>query len=154
MPGTVQRRRWPRGELVTAAVQLHAQHPDWSKAQLAVALGVRPQALRNALADPLGMKQRARRVRYQGRCRVCGGATSGSEGRGANQPRTCWRCARGLPPEPDRRRRVPVRLCDLPLEVRLDGAAEACRHEPDLDARADIVAVALQPPATVYWVAA
>lgn len=132
---------------------LAAQHPDWSMAQLAGALGVRPSTFRNAINDPLGLKQRARRARYQGRCTVCGSATDGSGGR-TNQPRMCSRCARGLPPEPDRRRRVPVRLCDLPLEVRLDGAAEACRHEPGLDERAEIVAVALEPPDTVYWVAA
>ncbi len=51
------------------------------------------------------------------------------------------------------RRTVPVRLCDLPEEIRMTAARQACRVEPDPDERVAILLAALFPSRTVYWVA-
>lgn len=53
----------------------------------------------------------------------------------------------------DARRTVPIRLCDLPEEVRMTGARQAIKHEPDVEERQAILLAALFPSRTVYWVA-
>lgn len=52
------------------------------------------------------------------------------------------------------RRHVPVRLCDIPAEIRMSAAQKACRREPDPDTRSEIVAAAVYPSDTVYYIAA
>lgn len=48
----------------------------------------------------------------------------------------------------------PVRLTDVPLQVRLKGAREACRDESDQAMRVLILARAFAPSDTTYWIAA
>jgi transcriptional regulator with XRE-family HTH domain len=52
-------------------------------AQIGERLGLSVGGVRNLLNDPDGSKQRARRDRYRGTCRVCGVQTDGSNGRAA-----------------------------------------------------------------------
>lgn len=54
----------------------------------------------------------------------------------------------------DTRRCRPVRLCDLPIDIRLRGAKDACRVEPDPVERARILHHALVPSSRTYWIAA
>lgn len=54
----------------------------------------------------------------------------------------------------DSRNRIPVRLCDLPLETRLRGAYVACEREPDPRERSKIMLYALVPSRTTYYIAA
>jgi hypothetical protein len=123
--------------------------------QIAAELGIAPRSVRNIVSDPDGAKQRGRKARYQGVCVECGGPTDGSNGL-ANAPLRCRYCAHGHArplSEPTRRRRVPVRLSDLPVDVRLEGAREANRRERDPLERAAILLAALHPSDTTYWVA-
>ena len=53
---------------------------------------------------------------------------------------------------PTSRRRVPVRLCDLPLDIRLRAATVACRNEEHPHERVLIKVAAVFPSATVYYV--
>lgn len=56
---------------------------------------------------------------------------------------------------PSRRRRVPVRLVDVPKPERLKAANEAIRHEPDPYVRLQIRMLAVSPPADlIAWIAA
>jgi hypothetical protein len=55
---------------------------------------------------------------------------------------------------PDSRRRIPVRLTEVPPMTRLDAAIDACKAEPDPDERALILSVALDPSDDVHWIAA
>lgn len=121
---------------------------------VAARLGIKPQTLRNILNDPDGSKDKARKASYGGRCSDCGRRTDGSNGR-EKAPTRCKFCTQGIrPPEPDRRRRVPVRLTDFPLEQRLEAAHEACRYEKGELERTEILFAALTPSDRVYWVAA
>lgn len=52
------------------------------------------------------------------------------------------------------RRHVPVRLCDIPAEIRMSAAQKACRREPDPQEREAIVTAAVFPSDTVYYIAA
>ena len=58
-----------------------------------------------------------------------------------------WEAAR----PPDTRRRCPVRLSDVPVEVRLYAARSI---DGDADERRDILMAALFPSDTIYWIAA
>ena len=54
---------------------------------------------------------------------------------------------------PSRRRRVPVRLLDVPLELRLKAAREECRHAKTERERKALLAAALAPnESTVFYV--
>jgi hypothetical protein len=53
---------------------------------------------------------------------------------------------------PSPRRRVPVRLLDVPLELRLKAAREVCRHVKTERERDDLLAAALVPKETVFYV--
>lgn len=55
--------------------------------------------------------------------------------------------------EPSSRRFVPVRLCDVPEDVRLRGARQACKAESDPDTKAGILLAAVMPSSRVYYVA-
>lgn len=55
--------------------------------------------------------------------------------------------------EPSARRRKPVRLTDLPLDVRYRAAVLAAKHADPEEAKA-LLAAAITPSATVYYVAA
>ena len=59
--------------------------------QIGEQLRLRPGTVRGLLSDPDGSKQRHRRLRYQGTCRICGGPTDGSNGRAA-APEFCRFC--------------------------------------------------------------
>lgn len=52
---------------------------------------------------------------------------------------------------PDRRRSHPVRLVDIPVEVRLAAARSV---DGTADERQEVLAAALFPSDTVYWIAA
>lgn len=119
--------------------------------QIGERLGVTASGVRAITTDPDGSKQRARRVRYQGVCAECGDATDGSNGAAKASVR-CRRCAQGFLTEPTVRRPVPVRLCDLPLDLRLAGVREANRIEKGEQERLEILLAAIHPSETVYYV--
>lgn len=54
---------------------------------------------------------------------------------------------------PSARRQVPVRLCDVPVDVRLMAAREAMRGEQDPVVCQDLLVAALVPSDHVYFVA-
>lgn len=60
--------------------------------QIGERIGLTESGVRNILNDPDGSKQKARRVRYQGVCEICGSPTSGCDGK-AKAPRHCLDCA-------------------------------------------------------------
>jgi len=102
-------------------------------------------------SDPDGSKDRARKDGYGGRCADCGARTTGSMGRD-NAPTRCWRCARGHLDSPSQRRTMPLRLCDVPLDLRLAGVREANRVERGEMERIEILLAALYPSTNVYFV--
>lgn len=124
--------------------------------QIGERFGKSAQGVRNLLSDPDGSKQRARRSRYQGVCSDCGGPTDGANGRD-KAPTRCIHCARGVARipvgAPDRRRRIPVRLTEIPFEVRVQAAIEANRWEKGEDERKEILFAAVLPSNQTYWVA-
>ena len=60
--------------------------------EIADQLGLALSTVHKYRRDPEGERERARREGYRGQCRVCGRATSGSEGPG-RAPRWCPDCA-------------------------------------------------------------
>lgn len=124
--------------------------------EIAAELGVKPTTVRNTLYDPDGSKARARKASYAGVCVECGGPTDGSNGAGKAAMR-CLPCVRGVPvgssARPTARRTLPIRLDELPLEARLDGARQASRVEQGTHERHEILIAALFPSATIYWIA-
>ena len=54
---------------------------------------------------------------------------------------------------PDGRRTIPVRLTEIPLDLRLDAARAVCAIEAPAD-RPAILAAALFPSDDIHWVAA
>ena len=54
--------------------------------------------------------------------------------------------------EPSARRLTPVRLTDIPLAVRCAAAQREARHAKSQAEAADLLAAALSPSETVYWV--
>lgn len=121
--------------------------------QVADQLGIAASTVNSVLNDPDGSKERARKRSYAGVCRQCGGPTTGSEGR-ENAPTVCRWCFQGKQrPANAIRLCVPIRLVDLPLDIRLEGAREAARVEPDPDERNEILLAAIMPSDRVYWVA-
>jgi hypothetical protein len=146
-----------RKELVVQVAGLRADGLTYT--QIGERLDRKPGSIRNLMSDPSGSKQRARRARYQGTCVDCGGPTDGANGR-EKAPLRCLYCVQGIlphererPSEPSRRRCIPVRLCDLPVDVRMAGAREANRVEPGLQERQEILIAALLPSETTYWIA-
>ncbi len=55
---------------------------------------------------------------------------------------------------PDRRRRIPVRLCDIDCDRRMKAAYEVAQYEQAPEARVDLVVAAVFPSENVYWIAA
>jgi hypothetical protein len=118
--------------------------------EIAAELGLTRSVVNSILTDPDGSKARARKDSYRGVCVECGGPTAGD--RPGIAPLRCRWCVQGKDP-PRRRLTLPVRLCDLPLDVRLAGAREAARSWRDPLDRAEILLAALTPSTTVYWLA-
>jgi hypothetical protein len=127
-----------------------------SRTEIAAELGLKAATVRAFVNDPDGAKDRARKARYAGVCVECGGPTSGSNGTG-KAPVRCVACVRGVPigssSRPTARRTVPVRLDELPLDVRLDGVRQANRIEQGEHERREILIAALFPSETVYFIA-
>jgi Homeodomain-like domain len=143
--------RFTRKERLAQIVELKAKGLTYR--QIAERLGLTQSGVRNIVNDPDGSKQRARRKRYQGQCIDCGEPTDGASGR-AKAPMRCKWCAQGLgrPMAARPRLRVPVRLTELPLHVRLDGVRDASRIERDPLERTAILLAALEPSDRTYWV--
>lgn len=55
--------------------------------------------------------------------------------------------------EPSDRRWIPVRLCDLPEDVRMRAAETAAKDERDEEARLLLLYAAMFPSNETYWVA-
>lgn len=64
-----------------------------------------------------------------------------------------WR-QRHLPEPLDGRRCIPVRLCDVPLTIRLEAAHRVNRHEDDQEQRYLVLHAALFPSDDIHWIAA
>jgi hypothetical protein len=62
-----------------------------SSREIAERYGMKTTYVRTILSDPDGSKARARKERYRGTCRRCGGPTTGGDGR-AKAPTTCASC--------------------------------------------------------------
>ena len=134
---------------------LAARSEGLTDKHIALRLGISYSLVREILSDPDGSRARERKRGYAGTCAQCGGPTDGSNGRD-KAPSLCRYCVRGLPrpKPPDNRRRVPVRLPEIPLERRLAAAEQACRIEKGDFERQEILFAAISPSNTVYWVAA
>lgn len=122
-----------------------------SHKEIGTLLGTKPQTTRNLLNDPDGSKRKAQLKRLAGVCVDCSGPTYGGNGRDRVSIQCKW-CAQGKE-RPRERLSVAVRLCDIPLDVRLDGAAVASRIEQDPDERLELLMAAIEPSERVYWVA-
>lgn len=122
---------------------------------IAARLGIPFTTVRVLMSDPDGSKARTRKDSYGGQCIECGGPTNGSNGRDQAGVR-CTYCVRGIRREnaPDKRRCVPVRLTEIPLERRVEAAKEAIRRERDELDKIELIVAAQYPSSTVYWVAA
>lgn len=59
-----------------------------------------------------------------------------------------------LPRPPDRRRIIPVRLPEIPLERRLKAAEQCCRVETDPLERIAVMTCAHHPSDRTYYIAA
>jgi hypothetical protein len=73
--------------------------------EIADELGVAVSTVDSWLNDPGGLRLRARKDSYRGRCERCGAATDGSSGR-AQAPRLCSRCFRAQPHSLERAQRL------------------------------------------------
>jgi hypothetical protein len=62
-----------------------------SSREIAERYDMKTTSVRTILSDPDGSKMRARKERYRGTCRRCGGPTSGGDGR-AKAPTICVSC--------------------------------------------------------------
>lgn len=120
--------------------------------EIAAELGVSRSYAGGLRSDPTGEKDRARKASYRGVCVECGGPTDGGNGP-AHQSLRCHYCAQGKPRPVATRLTLPVRLCDLPLDVRLQGAHAANRIEKGMEERAEILLAALYPSRNVYYLA-
>jgi hypothetical protein len=54
--------------------------------------------------------------------------------------------------DPSARRRLPVRLVDVPVELRLKAARELCRLAKTDRERAELIGAALAPSAATFYV--
>lgn len=54
--------------------------------------------------------------------------------------------------DPSARRRVPVQLADIPLELRMKAARELCRSAKSDRERRDLIGAALSPRSDVFYV--
>lgn len=70
-----------------------------------------------------------------------------------NDANRAWKLGQRVP-LPDGRRRVPVRLTEVPIGVRLVAARHACEREEDDAMKLQIIDAAISPSDTIYWVAA
>lgn len=131
----------------------------WTRAAIARQIGVSPNTISRWLDPDVARRNREASLRYKrslvGICVDCGGPTryAGTK-ESTKASRRCKWCAQGKlpPPAPDRRRCVPVRLVDIELEVRLEGAREANRYEAGDLERQEILFAAIAPSENVYWV--
>lgn len=126
--------------------------------QAAEELGLSYSTVRSYLVDPTGETEKARKERHSGSCSECGGPTSGSNGR-EQAPSRCTYCVRGIPmrdrqspSQPSLRRSTPIRLCDVPHEIRFAAARVAMRGEKFPEQRQDLMYAAMFPSDEVYWV--
>lgn len=144
----------PRTELVAEANRLRAE--GLNVREIALTMGKGEGTVRSWFSDPDGSKARALKASYQGACVECGYPTSHGGGSGREKASLrCIYCARGkLRPVSARPRLcVPVRLSEISLDVRLQGAREATRVYRDPDERLEILLAAVQPSERVYWLA-
>lgn len=89
-------RARPTGARVSRAERAHEiaqlrEAKGLSFPEIAARVGLGSQTVRDYYRDPEGKAQRARRERYRGQCRSCGGPTSGYRGP-ALAPRYCRHC--------------------------------------------------------------
>jgi hypothetical protein len=122
--------------------------------EIALELGITRSTVANIFADPDGSKQAERRKRYQGVCIDCEGPTDGSGGYNGQRSMRCKWCASGRerPRATLPRLRVPIRLTEIPLDVRLEGVRYASYRERDASQRLAILVAAMSPSDRVYWV--
>lgn len=118
--------------------------------QIAERLGKSYSTVNDLIYDPDGSKVKARKDGYRGVCVDCGGRTDGSNGRD-KAPTRCLSCARGIEP-PRVRLCVPVRLTEIPQEVRLEAVPVATRIYRDPVEQMEILLAAIAPSNTTYWV--
>jgi transcriptional regulator with XRE-family HTH domain len=140
----------PRKERLAQILELRAR--GLTQLQIAEELGVARSTVNNLLNDPEGLKRKARRERWAGVCIDCGGPTFADSPHEASM--RCRWCAQGKPRpmSAQPRLRIPIRLLDIPLEVRLDGVRSATQIEKDPVERVSILLAALEPSAQTYWV--
>lgn len=140
-----------RREKHELVVELRAQGLTWG--QIGERLGLKKSTIGSLFSDPDGSKDRERKRRYQGSCIECGGPTHGGDGR-ERAPRRCLWCVRGVPrPRSGVRFTVPVRLDEIPFEVRMAAASEAARSERDPEERMELFKAALWPSSRTFWLA-
>ena len=103
-----------------------------------------------ARQNKMALDYKAKRT---GICRECGGPTTLLRD-GSDTATLCKWCAQGHtpPPAPDKRRCVPIRLCDLSDDVLLNAAWEANRFEQGEVERQEILLAAAFPSDTVYFI--
>ena len=124
-----------------------------TRRQIAEQMGCAIGTVYATLNDPDGAKQRANRRRWEGVCVDCGGPTKYAGHKdGYTTSTRCIYCAQNRP-RPRVRLCVPVRLPDIPVEVRLDGASDASRACSTEDERLEVLLAAISPSNRIYWVA-
>lgn len=108
---------------------------------------------RVAMISSLRAQRKQQKLRRGGVCIDCGGTTSEGKTAGEVSLRCIW-CAQGRRrPANAIRLCVPVRLADVPLDVRLDAVTACNRIEHDEQQRLELLLAAIQPSDNVYWVA-
>lgn len=113
LPGTGARRRW----LAERVAELKTENPKMPYRVIAERLGISLSYAQDLWTDPDGTQARKRKARYNGTCGLCGGATSGSNGKQAAAG-ICRKCSStrlfGLPIGGRRRDRCGFQGCDAP----------------------------------------
>lgn len=121
--------------------------------EIAELLGISRSYAGGLLTDPDGSRDRARKASYSGVCADCGFPTSGSDGAALAPGRCIW-CTSGRtrPVAARPRLAVPLRLEDVPLEVRLEAVRFAARRETERAVRDELLLAAIYPSDQTYWV--
>lgn len=93
------------------------------------------------------------KAKAHGICVECGGHTTLLHS-GEGFAQRCKWCAEGKKPPapPDKRRCVPIRLCDLNRDVLLAAAWEANRFEQGDHEKQEILLAAVFPSSRVHWI--
>lgn len=137
------------------AVELRAA--GFSYSQISAELGVASNTVQRWIKPDYAAYSRAKSRAYKeskhGICVECGGPTKLNKNGDGFNPSCQW-CAQGKtpPPPPDRRRCVPIRLCDLRSDVLLAGAWEANRFEQGDLEKQEILLAAIFPSDRVHWI--